>query len=64
MLKEVQQPNIEVPDRKDPLRLELSARVHTEWIRHVGPQLNINVKNILSDVYWDRFLAMMLIALE
>jgi len=51
MPKEIQQPNIAIPDAKDPFTLALLPRLYTEWIRQVGPQLDIDIeKYILSEV--------------
>ena len=51
ILKEVRQPDISRPDLKDPFTWASIARTKTKWIRHVGPQLRIDVeKYILGDV--------------
>lgn len=51
MSKEIIQPNIGKPDLKDPFTWASICRTHEQWIRHVGPQLGIDVqKYVLGDV--------------
>lgn len=51
MSKEIQQPDIERPDLKNPFTWALVARVYADWARHVGPQLGIDIeKYVLGDV--------------
>jgi len=51
MSKEVQQPAIQPPDLKDPFSWALVARVHSQWLSHVAPQLGMDIhKLVLGDV--------------
>jgi hypothetical protein len=51
MSKEIQQPDIPRPDSKDPFTWASHPRVRVEWVREVGPQLEIEVgKFILGKV--------------
>ena len=43
----IQQPDIERPDTDDPFTWALIPQVRNEWIRQVGPQLDIDVKKII-----------------
>lgn len=58
MSKEIQPPNIARPDLTDPFSWAVIPRVHTEWIRQVGPQLGIDVEKyvlggVLADIIGD-----------
>lgn len=47
MKKEIQQPRIEIPSYNDLTRGTLLPPVHTEWLRHVSPQLGLDSKKLV-----------------
>ena len=58
MSKEIQQPNIQRLNLEDPFSWAVMPRVHIEWVRQVGPQLDIDVEkyvrgSVLADIIGD-----------
>ena len=48
---EIIQPKLKGPDLNDPFTWASLSRLHTEWLRGVGPQLELNVpKMILGEI--------------
>lgn len=61
MKREIEQPtHLELPDVNDPFSWALYARLNADWLRHIGPQLGMDMPKLmmgdaLSDIIGDDY---------